>query len=49
LSFYKQSLFWSLTMPLAAILFIEMTWTSAFRYWLGKRSQWKGRTYHRSS
>ena len=49
LRFYKQSPLWSLTMPLAAMLFIAMTWTSALRYWQGNRSHWKGRIYQRSS
>ncbi len=49
LRFYRLSLFWLPTLPLAATLYLAMTWTSAWRYWRGARSQWKGRTYARST
>jgi hypothetical protein len=26
-------------------LFLGMTWSSAIRYWRGRRSLWKGRQY----
>ncbi|MEF8794413.1 glycosyltransferase [Thiohalorhabdus sp.] len=48
LAFYGRSRWWSLTLPLAGTLFLAMTWTSAWRYWRGVRSRWKGRTYGRS-
>jgi hopene-associated glycosyltransferase HpnB len=35
----------ALTLPLAGVLFLAMTWTSAFRYWSGERSVWHGRAY----
>ena len=45
LRFYRLSKWWAFTMPLIGTLYLGMTWTSALRYWQGKRSQWKGRTY----
>jgi hypothetical protein len=29
--------------------FLAMTWTSAFRYWRGERTCWKGRVYQRQA
>ncbi|MGR8918754.1 MAG: glycosyltransferase [Gammaproteobacteria bacterium] len=40
---------WVLTLPLAAALFLAMTWTSAMRYWRGERSRWKARSYDRAT
>lgn len=34
-----------LTLPLSGMLFLAMTWTSAFRYWAGERAVWHGRAY----
>lgn len=47
LRFY--GLFWwrALFLPVIAILFLAMTWTSALWYARGVRSQWKGRAYVR--
>lgn len=45
LNFYKLSPVWCLSMPLVASLYLLMTWTSAWRYWRGERSRWKGRVY----
>jgi hopene-associated glycosyltransferase HpnB len=36
-----------LFLPAAALLFLAMTWHSAFRYARGTRTQWKGRRYPR--
>jgi hypothetical protein len=36
-----------LSLPLAATLYLAMTWTSALRYWRGERSRWKNRVYDR--
>ena len=47
LRFYNVPKWWALTMPVVGTLYLTMTWTSAIRYWLGQRSQWKGRTYKR--
>jgi hopene-associated glycosyltransferase HpnB len=45
LGFFRLSKLWALTMPAIGTLYLGMTWTSAVRYWQGKRSQWKGRIY----
>lgn len=38
---------WTATLPLAAVLYLAMTWSSAIRYWRGERSRWRGRSYAR--
>jgi hypothetical protein len=38
---------WVLTLPLAAVAYLAMTWSSAIRYWRGERSRWRGRRYPR--
>jgi hopene-associated glycosyltransferase HpnB len=45
LLYYRRSVLWILTLPLTGLLFLLMTWSSAIRYWQGKRSSWKGRAY----
>jgi hopene-associated glycosyltransferase HpnB len=45
LRYYGMSWLWALLLPLSALLYIGMTWSSAIRYWRGIRSQWKGRVY----
>lgn len=45
LSYYRMRPWWTLLLPLAAALYLGMTWSSALRYWRGVRSQWKGRVY----
>lgn len=45
LRYYRMSPLWALLLPLTALLYLGMTWSSAFRYWRGIRSQWKGRRY----
>jgi hopene-associated glycosyltransferase HpnB len=45
--FYQLSPAWVLTLPVIAILYLLMTWSSAFAYWRGRRSVWKGRVYAR--
>ena len=47
LRFYERSPLWALAMPLTGALYLAMTWTSAFRYYRGVRSSWKGRSYRR--
>lgn len=47
LRYYEQPKLWALTLPLAAALYLAMTWTSALRYFRGERSRWKNRTYQR--
>lgn len=48
LRYYGLSPLWALGLPAAATLFLAMTWSSALRYWGGRRSQWKGRVYQRA-
>jgi hopene-associated glycosyltransferase HpnB len=45
LRYYRLSPLWALLLPLSAVLYLAMTWSSAIRYWRGVRSQWKGRVY----
>ena len=47
LRYYGLSPLLALSMPAIGTLYLAMTWSSAFRYWRGRRSQWKGRVYHR--
>lgn len=47
LRFYGLPVVRTLTLPLAGSLFLAMTWASAWRYFRGVRSRWKGRTYSR--
>lgn len=44
-SFYRLPPFWALTLPVAAALFLAMTWSSALGYWRGTRASWKERDY----
>ncbi len=43
--FYGLPGLWALTLPAAAMLFLAMTWSSAWRYWRGTRAVWKNRVY----
>lgn len=45
LRYYRLSPLWALLLPLTALLYLGMTWSSALLYWRGLRSQWKGRRY----
>jgi hopene-associated glycosyltransferase HpnB len=42
---YRLPSWWVLTLPVAAMLFLEMTLASAINYWRGVKAQWKGRIY----
>lgn len=46
--YYRLGWGWLVTLPLAAALYLGMTWTSALRYWRGERSRWKNRIYNRA-
>lgn len=46
LRYYGRNPLWALALPVIGVLYLLMTWTSATRYWTGKKSQWKGRVYH---
>ena len=43
--FYRLGAWWALTLPVAAALFLAMTWSSALGYWRGTRATWKNRSY----
>jgi hopene-associated glycosyltransferase HpnB len=43
--FYGLPAGWALTLPIAAVLFLAMTWSSAVNYWRGTRAAWKNRSY----
>lgn len=45
LRYYDRHWVWALSLPLAAVLYLGMTWTSAWRYLRGERSRWKSRVY----
>ena len=45
LSLYRQSVFWVLTLPIAALLYIGMTISSAIQYRRGLGGLWKGRVF----
>ncbi len=45
--YYDLPHFWVVSLPLAAVLYLLMTWTSAWRFYRGERSRWKGRVYSR--
>jgi hopene-associated glycosyltransferase HpnB len=46
--FYRLPAIWTLTLPLAAALFLAMTWSSALGYWRGTRATWKNRRYEKT-
>ena len=41
--FYRLAALWAATLPLVALFYGWATWVSAWRFWLGKGGQWKGR------
>jgi hypothetical protein len=43
--YYHRSPLWALGLPVIGTLYLLMTWSSAIRYWRGRRSEWKGRRY----
>jgi len=45
LKFYGLTKTWALCLPAIGTLYLAMTWTSAIRFWQGKGSEWKGRSY----
>ncbi len=49
LRLYGLSFGWILALPLAALLFTLMTFSSAIRHWQGRGSTWKGRSYRATS
>jgi hopene-associated glycosyltransferase HpnB len=49
LKYYGRSWAWALLLPGIGTLYLLMTWTSAIRFWRGKRAEWKGRVYAATS
>jgi hopene-associated glycosyltransferase HpnB len=47
LRYYRRSILWAPLLPFIGGLYLLMTWSSALRYWRGRRSEWKGRIYAR--
>ncbi len=45
LSYYRLSCLWALLLPVTALFYLMMTWSSAWRYWRGHSGGWKGREY----
>ena len=45
LRYYDLNPAWSLTLPLIGLLYLYMTWNSAYRHWRGAGATWKERTY----
>jgi hypothetical protein len=49
LRFYRLSPLWALTLPFTGTLYLAMTVNSAWRYYRGVRSSWRGRVYSSAS
>jgi hypothetical protein len=45
LRFYRLSPLWALALPVTGTLYLAMTINSAWRYYRGVRSSWRGRVY----
>jgi hopene-associated glycosyltransferase HpnB len=45
LRYYGLPGIWVLPLPLAGMLYLLMTWSSAARHWAGRGARWKGRSY----
>jgi hopene-associated glycosyltransferase HpnB len=48
LRYYRRSVLWAPLLPVISGFYLLMTWSSALRYWCGRRSEWKGRLYART-
>jgi len=47
LGYYGRSPAWALLLPVIGGIYLAATWLSAWRYWRGERTRWKGRSYAR--
>lgn len=47
--YYQLNPLWCLGLPLIALLYLAMTWYSAYEYWLGSGNGWRGRRYSKNS
>ena len=43
--YYDLNLLWLFTLPVAALFYLCMTWSSAIRHWQGTGAVWKNRAY----
>ena len=43
LRLYRLNPLWALALPLAAVFYVGATFHSAWRYWIGRGGEWKGR------
>lgn len=48
LRYYRLSPLWCLTVPLIALMYLAMTWSSAIAHWTGSGTDWRGRRYNNS-
>jgi hopene-associated glycosyltransferase HpnB len=46
LKYYSMNVTYALTMPIIGVLYLVMTWSSAYRYYFAKGASWKGRYYN---
>jgi hopene-associated glycosyltransferase HpnB len=46
LRYYSMNPVYALSLPLIGVLYLVMTWSSAYRYYFGKGANWKGRYYN---
>ena len=49
LKYYGVNIFWAATLPVTGLLYLLMTWWSAFNHWRGIGAAWKGRRYSEES
>ena len=45
--YYLLNDLWTLTLPIAGVFYLLITWSSAIRHWKGKSAIWKDRVYGR--
>jgi hopene-associated glycosyltransferase HpnB len=46
LRYYSMNPLYALSLPFTGVLYLLMTWSSAYRYYFGKGASWKGRYYN---
>ncbi len=46
LRYYSMNPVYALVLPFVGVLYLVMTWSSAYRYYFGKGADWKGRYYN---
>ncbi|MEX2523952.1 MAG: glycosyltransferase [Gammaproteobacteria bacterium] len=49
LKYYGLNPAWAAALPVTGLLYLLMTWNSAFRHWRGISAVWKNRTYRRQA